>query len=250
MDISVFVSSLRDEIVKLGIPEDAADRYIETVRKNITRDDIAKITESDISKFAKVCVSQISKKSSTATPTAQSRDTNTAYSIPAGSTVKDSSGNSTEEEYSEIIPAESAPPKASGRGTAMLVLITVLSSPLWIAAAALFLAPFLAIFAVEIALIAAFVCLLAGFSAAGTAASLTGIVYGIVKMFSTPAVGLYEIGFGVIIAGVTMICGILIYNGTVRLMPWLIKTSARLLRFTFSKVKPLLSEYKRRCEKL
>ncbi len=252
MDISVFTKTLGDELLKLGIPADAADRYIQNVRQNITPSDIAKITENDIPKFAKVCAAQISKRSQSETSPAESYSKNITDDYSADSVVDDPTAPDTasEEEYPEIIPAESVPHKASGKSTAKLILITAVSSPLWLAATAVFLAPFIAMFAAEIALIAVLVCFLAGFSAAGTAASLTGIVYGIVKMFSTPAVGLYEIGFGVIIAGVTMICGILIYNGTVRFMPWLIKISARLFRFTFSKVKPFLSEYKRRCEKL
>lgn len=133
---------------------------------------------------------------------------------------------------------------------AKFIGITILASPLWIVAFAVFFAPFIIMFASEFTLTAAMICLLAGFTAFGTAASLTGIVYGIVKIFSTPAVGLYEIGFGIIIGGVAMICGILIYNGVVRFMPWLIKKSARLFKFTFSKIKPLLTEYKRRCETL
>jgi len=140
--------------------------------------------------------------------------------------------------------------KATPRGTAMFILITVLTSPLWLVAAALFALPFIAMFISEFAITAALVCALAGFAALGAAASLTGIIYGIVKVFSEAAVGIYEIGFGVIIAGVTMICCILIYNGAVRFMPWLIKKTKKFFKFLCSKIKPLLKAYKRRCENL
>ena len=61
---------------------------------------------------------------------------------------------------------------------------------------------------------------------------------------------MYEIGFGIIIAGVTMMFGILIYNGAVRFMPWVIRQTAVFFKFAWSHVSPLLAEYKRRCEKL
>ncbi len=134
--------------------------------------------------------------------------------------------------------------------TSMFILITAVSSPLWLLAALILFVPFALLFAVESAIVATLVCLLAAFAALGTAASLTGIVYGIIQTFSVPSVGLYEIGFGIIVGGVTLILGILIYNAAVRFMPWLFKKTGALLKFILFKLKPLLIKYKRRCESL
>lgn len=160
--------------------------------------------------------------------------------------------NSTDEsEDYDYAPAD-IPPKGrmSTRSIAITAAITLVLSPLWVAAAALFFVPFGAVFAAEFALIGALVALLAAGVALGAGAALTGIVYGVIRIFTTLPVGLYEIGFGIIIAGVTMMFGILIYNGAVRFMPWVIRQTAVFFKFAWRHVTPLLAEYKRRCEKL
>ena len=266
----------------IGISEEKANKYVLNLRNNLTPDDVAGVTEKDIPKYAMVCANNIIKASSKKEEVAATPEVHFDESVllderpvekndaaPAKTeqhpirkphpTVHSESeglvyGNKVTEDSTpdeDITPeTEKLYHKPTRGGRAKFIGITAVTSPLWIIAFAIFFAPFVIMFAAEIALIVAMICLLAGCTALGTAASLTGIVYGIVKMFSTPAIGLYEIGFGVIIAGVSMICGILIYNGAVRFMPWLIRKSARLFKFTFSKIKPILTEYKRRCEKL
>ena len=140
--------------------------------------------------------------------------------------------------------------KITPRGVAMLVLITLASSPLWLLASVLFFLPFAAMFIAEFALTAALVCALAGVAALGAAASLTGIIYGIVMSFTDSITGVYEIGFAIIIAGVTMIVCVLVYNGAVRFMPWVIKKTSVFFKFAFSKIKPLIQAYKRWCTNL
>lgn len=282
MDISVFTNLLHSEFIKNSIPKDKADRYIQTLQKSLSPEDIADMTEADVARFAKLCRAQIQKSEAavntaeTVTDTPDDAETVTDTSdddeeiiisdviVETGEDDTESVTNapaSAEKPVSQPIKAKTAeavitygkpvkPQSIPKKNTSKFVLITVFASPLWLACAVIAASPFILMFALELALTAALVCLLASFAAIGTAASLTGIVYGIVKMFSVPAVGLYEIGFGIIIAGVTMICGILIYNGTVRFMPWLLRKSCLLVKLTISKIKPLLSEYKRRCESL
>lgn len=272
MDISVFTNLLHSEFIKNSIPKDKADRYIQTLQKSLSPEDIADMTEADVARFAKLCRAQI-QKSEAAVNTAETvTDTSddeeeiiiSDVIVETGEDDTESVTNapaSAEKPVSQPIQAKTAeavitydkpvkPQSIPKKNTSKFVLITVFASPLWLACAVIAASPFILMFALELALTAALVCLLASFAAIGTAASLTGIVYGIVKMFSVPAVGLYEIGFGIIIAGVTMICGILIYNGTVRFMPWLLRKSCLLVKLAISKIKPLLSEYKRRCESL
>lgn len=269
MDIYIFCDLLYSEMIKNGVPEEKTARYIDNLRKNLTADDIAKVKESDIPRYAAICADNISKKASAIGKTENKSDSPAGDTAEAEPTVMDTENAPTVEIKKPVMDTENAPtvevkkpetvvpspeeedlaephyeeplPKA----TPKYVLVTVLLSPLWAVAAAIFMAPFIAMFAGEAALIAALILLLAGCCALGTAASLTGIIYGIIKMFSTPSVGLYEIGFGVIIAGVSMICGILIYNGAVRFVPWLFKKSGVLLKLAFKKVKPLLAKYRR-----
>lgn len=128
------------------------------------------------------------------------------------------------------------------------ILITAASSPLWLIAAVLFFAPFALLYILCAGLTVCLIAALAGVAACGAAISVTGIIYGALNITSTLPVGLYEIGFGIIVAGITMLIGILLYNAIVRLMPVLFGLVTDLLKFCFSKVKPLLGEYKRRSE--
>ncbi len=59
--------------------------------------------------------------------------------------------------------------------------------------------------------------------AAGSALSLIGIIYGVSQLFITQPVGLFELGLGIVLAGVTMLFGILIYNFASRVMPFVTK---------------------------
>lgn len=276
MDISVFSNLLRSELIKNDIPKEQADRYIQTICNSLSPEDISDTTEVDIVRLAKLCKSQIQKDKAAndiigADTDDAADDADDEEIIISNVIVEDAEDDtdSTEDIQFSQADRKTEPPsvhvgavaaakpdsnraqsQSKPKRTSMFVLITAVSSPLWLASAVIAAAPFIIMFMLEIALVASLVCLIAAFAALGTAASLTGIVYGIVKMFSVPAVGLYEIGFGIIIAGVTMICGILLYNGIVRFMPWLFKKSGLFVKFVFSKIKPLLSEYKRRCESL
>ncbi len=98
--------------------------------------------------------------------------------------------------------------------------------------------------------IAVLMAALIGVSAAGAAVSLVGIVYGIIRLFDEVAVGLYEIGLGVLIAGITMLVGILMYNAAIRLFPFLIKKLFKLFKFVIAKLKELFYYLRRECSKL
>ena len=249
MDISVFCNLLYSEMIKLGAPEAKVARYIDNLKKNLTESDVADVTENDIPRYAVVCINSMKgnphARSSENTSDLAQKQAETSYEAHPSSVPEEVQVTDTDE-YIEYEISNTAFEK---RSSSKFVLVTIASSPLWLIAAVLFILPFAALFLLEIAIITALIALLAVCAALGTAAALTGIIYGVIQMFSSPAAGLYEIGFGVIIGGVALVCGILLYNGAVRLMPYVMKKSVRLLKFTFSKVMPLLSEYKRRLTK-
>ena len=56
----------------------------------------------------------------------------------------------------------------------------------------------------------------------GCAISLVGLIYGLLQLFLILPKGLDEIGLGIMVAGFTMIGGILLYNASLRLMPYLL----------------------------
>lgn len=100
------------------------------------------------------------------------------------------------------------------------------------------------------ALIVASLAALVAMVTVGTAASLIGIIYGIIQLFTSVPVGLYEIGIGIVVAGIVMFSGILLYNFAIRFVPWLIKLVGRLLRYTLKQLRVLFNFLRRECAKL
>lgn len=105
-----------------------------------------------------------------------------------------------------------------------------------------------AVFAAIAALIVGLIAVLIADIAAGTAVSLVGIIYGITQLFNpaTRAVGLYELGLGLLIGGGAMFAGIIIYNIAIRLLPFILKKWTYLLRLILGKLKDLYYALKRR----
>ena len=132
-------------------------------------------------------------------------------------------------------------------GKKRFILISALTSPLWAIAAVLYALLWIAAFAVEALSVAAAVCASIGVFAAGGAASGSGIIYGIFIMMSEKAIGIYEIGFGIIVAGASLLGGVLLYNFAIRFMPFAIKKTAEFFMFCLGRVRVLLHEFKRRC---
>ena len=132
----------------------------------------------------------------------------------------------------------------------MFWVLFAVSLPVTVPLALAGLAVFLAVWAAMIALILAAVGALVLLTAGGSALSLVGIIYGVIQLFSVVPVGLYEIGMGVIIAGVIMFVGILIYNVAVRLLPFLMRMVWRLFCFVLKKLRVLFNFLRRECAKL
>jgi len=106
-------------------------------------------------------------------------------------------------------------------------------------------AVFLGLIAVLVLSIVGLTALLIAVSVAGTALALVGIIYGAIQLFSgSGPAGLYEIGEGLMIAGGTMLAGILLYNAAVRLAPFLIRKTARLIGVTAKALKKLFLKIK------
>lgn len=138
-------------------------------------------------------------------------------------------------------------PVRGGRMFWILFFISLpITLPLFVAVVAVFAAIWLGLAAVVIGTVAALVALVAG----GAAVSLVGIVYGIIQLFVSVPVGLYEIGLGVIVAGTVMFAGILVYNFAVRLVPFLMRMLWKLFRLMLRQLKRLFNFLKKECSKL
>lgn len=119
----------------------------------------------------------------------------------------------------------------SAEGKKKFKTAVICASPLIAVAVLAYFAAWALAFAAEAALIAGLIAALVATAAAGTLASITGIIYGIVRLSTRHGEGVFEIGLGIVIAGATLLAGILIYNAALRFMPWAIKRTAYLFRF-------------------
>lgn len=103
--------------------------------------------------------------------------------------------------------------------------------------------------AVALCIIALVVALIAVISA-GAVISLISFIYGIIKLFSVVPEGVYEIGLGFVVMGITMFIGIAIYNIAVRLLPLVFPCIKKLYGYTVIQIKTLYYYLKEECCKL
>ncbi len=139
--------------------------------------------------------------------------------------------------------------ESSPSSTMFWVLFAVtlpLTIPLAAAAVGIFAAVWGALLILILGAIAALIAVVAG----GAILSLVGVIYGITQLFDTAAIGLYEIGMGIVIAGAAMFVGILLYNFAVRLMPFVIRMVGRLFGYLFRQLRVLFNYLRRECAKL
>lgn len=122
--------------------------------------------------------------------------------------------------------------------------------PVTAALAVILVGLFACAFAVLIGLILTLLAGLIGVTVAGSAFSLISIVYGVTQLFSVAPVGVYEIGIGIISAGITILAGILIYNAAVRLMPVAVGYLIRFFFYTADRIKGLVYRFREECAKL
>ncbi|MBQ8248859.1 MAG: hypothetical protein IJY93_03120 [Clostridia bacterium] len=144
----------------------------------------------------------------------------------------------------DYVPEEEIP------NSKMFWILFGVSLPITLPLALAAVSVFAAAWAALIALIVGAVAALTAIVAVGTGLSLIGIIYGAVKLFSDVPAGLYEIGLGVIVAGLVMFFGILLYNFAVRLVPLLIKQVWKLFKYLLGRLKHLFNYLRRESAKL
>jgi len=127
----------------------------------------------------------------------------------------------------------------------VIILTIPLSVPLFLTILFLFITAFSILAVTIVFLVAGLIFLIV----AGTGLSLIGIIYGVTQIFKSLPIGLFEIGFGVIIGGSAMLLGILVYNTAIRFLPFVIKYLIAFFMFTIRKIKDLFKFIKRECAK-
>ncbi len=255
MEKEQFLTVLRDELIKRGIPPETAQRHVRSIGLTLSPEDIRELESLDdpgeISALAEG-IAKVKLRTATkepAVPAAPSADTTV---IPQ-----------TESEAIPLLGAQpSLPfeadepeddrPSDIGHGRTVFWVLFFVTLPLSLLFLALYVSVFGLMFGALCAVIILLVAGLIGGVAAGAAVSLVGIIYGITQLITAPsaAPGLYEVGLGLTIAGIVMLGGILVYNCAIRLIPYLIRLLGVLFRFCAAKLKQLFKMAKEACYKL
>ncbi len=85
----------------------------------------------------------------------------------------------------------------------------------------------------------------------GSVLSVGALLYGTMQLISASRyVGFHEIGFGLLVAGVTMASAILLYNAAIRLIPFLYKQMGKLLKLFCRKLVEFAKNAVKGCEQL
>lgn len=136
------------------------------------------------------------------------------------------------------------------RGMLLFWVGLFLTLPLTLGLAAVLFGAFAVLFVGLAALIVGLIAALIVVAACGAGVSLVGIIFGITQLFTFLAAGIYEIGLGVMVAGIVLFVSILLYNIAIRFLPWLISVLSNFLGWICGKIKTLFFVVRRECYKL
>ena len=96
-------------------------------------------------------------------------------------------------------------------------------------------------------LIAALVGVLLGIVAIGCVATLSGLIYGVIMLFSVVPEGLYEIGLALVIFGITLAASIGVYNLAVRVTPLLWKRFTQYVKGRKAALRAYINKVRTEC---
>ena len=154
------------------------------------------------------------------------------------------------DDYFEYAP-DAAP---STKGMILFWVGLFITLPLTLGIVIAMFAVFAVLFVVLSALIVASIIAVIGVVAAGAVASLVAIIFGITQLFGigggTVIAGIYEIGLGVMVAGLVLFVSVLLYNFAIRFLPWVISKLGTFLRYLCGKLKDLFLYVRRECYQL
>ncbi len=131
--------------------------------------------------------------------------------------------------------------------TGMFWGLLAASFPVWVPALVLVACLYGAAYIALGVAVAAFIAALVGVIIVGTGFSLIGLIYGITQLSVSKPVALYEMGLGLAVAGVALVLGVLLYNGAVRFMPWVIRRMNVFFHFSLRQFRKLVRRFKKAC---
>ncbi len=276
MELNIFIKELESSLVKRGINPDVANRHVHTLQRTFTVDDLNEIdhiqSTDEIEEIADSIALILMKNKIKLRPSAQNLPEQSQALTPP-SQQKPADSRSESSGYGRYNPHErpSTPPVTweqnqqqqeddffeeytgedkTKKGFYTFWLAFILTLPLTAVLAALFFGVFAAAFVALAGIIVGLIAVLIAGIALGAGISLVGIIFGITQLFTFPAAGIYEIGQGVMVIGVVMFAGILIYNVAIHFLPWVIRKVAVLLKFCCQKLRDLFLHLRRECYRL
>ena len=289
MELNIFMRELESALIERGIAGETAKKHVANLGRTFTSDDLSEIeaiqSGSEIEQLAD-SISLILTKNTRNAAERQSPQKPQAESInpPSPKPAAPRPQKPVPVQARPVSPAPAARPKAqpyrqepvpqkparrveipdedddyyayspgedaTTRGMILFWVGLFLTLPLTIGLAAVLFGAFAALFVGLGVLIVALIAVLIGVAAAGAGVSLVGIIFGVTQLFSFVAAGIYEIGLGIMVAGIALFASILIYNIAIRLLPWIISLLGNLLGWICGKVKSLFYVVRRECYKL
>ncbi len=141
------------------------------------------------------------------------------------------------------------PEREKVKGSPLFWTLFILTLPITIPLLLVICAVFGVLYVAVTALIVAFSGAMVSVVACGTAVALIGIIYGATECFKNPPIGLFEIGVGIAVGGVTMLVSVLLYNIAVRFIPRLYKLVNRFGGWVFGGIGQIYTNIKKECGK-
>lgn len=255
MESQVFFASLESELTSLGMDSKHAHQESAAFYLKVKEDEqfaafLSRADQTAIHKTAeRLYARYIVRSNSTAQPQgAPAAGTAPIYTVddirtsdpvgdaptverPIAESVREASGQRETSHASSYVNRLAADLRERFDANPSSRWILALLIPLLCIGFLLVIGAFLVLFAFTLLLIILCFALTCGVCVAGTAGTLAGAIYGIIKVFTGgAAIGWYEIGLAIVILGMTIFTGIVFYNCSVRFLPLLLKWIGSLMK--------------------
>ncbi|MBQ4561489.1 MAG: hypothetical protein IJA55_04050 [Clostridia bacterium] len=140
-------------------------------------------------------------------------------------------------------------PKEKVKGSPLFWTLFIITLPITLPLYLVVCAFFAVLYVAVTALIVVFGGATVATVACGTALALVGLIYGSTQCLKSVAIGLFEIGVGIGVGGVTMLLSVLLYNIAIRFVPRLYRLINRFGGLVFGGIEKLYTKIKKECGK-
>lgn len=131
--------------------------------------------------------------------------------------------------------------------TPLYVGVVILTSPIALTLYLTIFALFFTCFSALVALVAAFSVAVITLAGAGGAVSVFDLIYGISRFGQSSAIGFYEVGIAVMIAGATLFLTIVLFQFGLRFLPFVMRQLRRLLSHALALIRRLYRYLRKEC---